>query len=42
MAGAIGGAYWGLESIPEEWITSCEESAIAKTLAHSIHNLVCS
>ena len=42
MAGAIGGAYWGLESIPEEWTTSCEEFATAKELAHSIHDLVCS
>lgn len=40
MAGAIGGAYWGMEGIPAEWVEACEEAATAKTLADSIYDLV--
>ncbi len=36
MAGAIGGAYWGLEAIPGEWVECCEESGRAVSLADEL------
>ena len=41
MAGAIGGAYWGIEGIPEEWVISCEESKTANMLADSLFDMIC-
>lgn len=40
MAGAIGGAFWGVEKIPQEWRDCCEESSRAVTLADSLYDLV--
>ena len=40
MAGAIGGAYWGLEAIPEDWVECCEESSRAVTLADQLFRIV--
>lgn len=40
MAGAIGGAYFGLEAIPQEWIDCCEESSKAISYADSLYDLV--
>ena len=40
MAGAIGGAYCGLGSIPQEWIDCCEESERAISLADSLYELI--
>jgi ADP-ribosylglycohydrolase len=33
MAGAIGGAYFGVEKIPQEWVDCCEESS--RTIAYA-------
>lgn len=40
MAGAIGGAYWGIEQIPQEWVDCCEESGRALSLADKLYDLV--
>ena len=40
MAGAIGGAYWGLENIPQEWRECCEQSSKALSLADALYDLV--
>ena len=40
MAGAIGGAYWGMEKIPKEWIDCCEASSEAQSLADRIYDIV--
>ena len=39
MAGAIGGAYWGIETIPAQWVESCEGTREAIDLANSLHSL---
>lgn len=40
MAGAIGGAYWGLEGIPVQWVECCEESRRAISLADELYGIV--
>lgn len=40
MAGAIGGAYFGVENIPQEWIDCCEESDRALSLADALYELI--
>ena len=42
MAGAIAGAYYGQDSIPQRWRDICEAKSIddAKRYAKEIHNLV--
>lgn len=40
MAGAIGGAYWGYESIPEDWRDSCEGLARCRGVADSLYEMV--
>ena len=42
MAGAIGGAYWGVEQIPKEWLDCCEESSRAQSLADALYDIVMS
>ena len=41
MAGAIGGAYWGLEAIPKDWVECCEGTSKAIELADSLYSLSC-
>ena len=40
MAGAIGGAYFGYDKIPQDWIDCCEEVARACSLADSIYEKI--
>lgn len=40
MAGAIAGAYYGIESIPERWQRICEGTQEAKTFADSFHSFL--
>ena len=40
MAGAIGGAYCGIDDIPQEWIDCCEASDRAISLADGLYELV--
>ena len=40
MAGAIGGAYWGIEGIPREWIEAAEATEKAVQLADRLYDLV--
>lgn len=40
MAGAIGGAYWGFDAIPQEWIGSCEDVTRCRDLADSLYDMV--
>ena len=40
MAGAIGGAYLGVEKIPQEWVDCCEESSRAIKYADALYDLV--
>lgn len=39
MTGAIAGAYYGIEAIPEEWKFACEKSDQAIRLADDLHRL---
>jgi len=38
--GAIGGAYWGIEAIPDEWIDCCEATETARKLGDDLYDLV--
>ena len=40
MAGAIGGAFWGEEGIPKDWIKSCESFEKAQSLADQLFDIV--
>ena len=40
MAGAVGGAYWGVETIPQDWVTVGEGTEEAVELADKLHELV--
>ena len=40
MAGAIAGAYFGVEQIPQEWVDCCEESSRAISYADALFDLV--
>ena len=40
MAGAIAGAYFGVEQIPQEWADCCEESSRAISYADALFDLV--
>ena len=40
MAGALGGAYFGFESIPKDWVDSCEGGQRILALADSLYDLV--
>lgn len=40
MAGAIGGAYWGFDAIPMDWVDSCEEVTRCHDLADSLYDMV--
>ncbi|KAL5471447.1 hypothetical protein EMCRGX_G029566 [Ephydatia muelleri] len=40
MAGAIGGAFWGEEGIPKDWIKSCESFEKAQGLADQLFDIV--
>ncbi len=40
MAGAIAGAYYGIEAIPRRWIEHCEGTQDAIALAEKLHALV--
>ena len=40
MAGAIGGAYWGIEGIPPDWVKAGEATDAAVTLADQLHEIV--
>lgn len=40
MAGAIGGAYWGYDCIPRDWIEACEEPSRCCALADSLHDML--
>lgn len=39
MTGAISGAYWGLENIPELWQEKCEGVEVGIEFANKIHEL---
>nr|XP_039252460.1 ADP-ribose glycohydrolase ARH3-like [Styela clava] len=39
MAGAIAGAYYGVDSIPSEWVTACEGSDKAMKLANKLYKM---
>nr|XP_039252465.1 ADP-ribose glycohydrolase ARH3-like [Styela clava] len=39
MAGAIAGAYYGVEFIPTEWVWACEASRKALKLANALHDI---
>ncbi|XP_077096024.1 ADP-ribosylhydrolase ARH3 [Siphateles boraxobius] len=41
MAGAIAGAHYGIDSIPQSWQMSCEGVAEADDLAHRLYDLYC-
>ena len=38
-AGAIGGAYWGMEGIPTDWLDACEEVDTVRKLADGLFEL---
>ena len=38
-AGAIGGAYWGMEAIPTDWLDTCEEVDTVRKLADGLFEL---
>ena len=40
MAGAIAGAWYGIDSIPTEWRDACEATQIAHELANKLHEIV--
>ena len=40
MAGAIAGALYGMESIPEKWSDACEATETARQLAEKLHEIV--
>lgn len=40
MAGAIGGGYWGFDTIPQDWLDSCEEVSRCHDLADSLYDMV--
>ena len=39
MAGAIAGAYYGMEQVPESWQQSCEGYEETDVLAQSLHRV---
>ena len=39
MAGAIAGAYYGIESIPQHWIQYCEGTDDAIKMAQSLYSI---
>ena len=39
MAGAIAGAYYGIESVPQHWIQYCEGTDDAITMAQSLYSI---
>ncbi|XP_067311371.1 ADP-ribosylhydrolase ARH3-like [Pseudorasbora parva] len=41
MAGAIAGAHYGIDSIPQSWQKSCEGVAEADDLAHRLYDFYC-
>ena len=41
MAGAIAGAYYGLNRIPLAWITACEGSQDALKFGQQFYNMCC-
>lgn len=41
MAGAIAGAYYGEEQVPESWKQSCESFEETEKLADSLYELYC-
>ncbi len=40
MAGALGGAYFGFDKVPKDWVDSCEGGERIVTLADSLFDLV--
>jgi len=40
MAGAIAGAWYGIDCIPAEWIDACEATAVAKEFADKLYEIV--
>jgi len=40
MAGAIAGAWYGIDGIPVEWSNACEATGIAKELADKLYEIV--
>jgi len=40
MAGAIAGAWHGIDCIPAEWRDACEETHTAKELADELYKIV--
>jgi len=40
MAGAIAGAWYGIDCIPAEWSDACEATCKAKQLADKLHEIV--
>ena len=40
--GAMGGAYWGINGIPPNWIGTCEKAETARHLADQLYDLITS
>jgi len=40
MAGAVAGACYGVDCIPADWISACEATDTAKSLANALHKIV--
>ena len=40
MAGAISGAYLGVEAIPQDWLDNCEETGRAFSFADALYDHV--